>query len=61
MKGYFFVIAFIQKIKRINNADTFSQPTLIIFTKGANIFGYDCIYIHIHIHIYIYGLGPNPN
>ncbi len=29
----------------INNADSFSQPALIIFTKGADIFGYDCIYI----------------
>ncbi len=27
----------------INNADTFSQPHLIIFTKGADIFGHDCI------------------
>ncbi len=54
MKGYIFVIAFIKKIKRINNADQFSQPTLIIFTKGANIFGYDCIYIYTHTHIYIY-------
>ncbi len=31
------------KIKRINNSDTFSQPTLIIFTEGADIFGHDCI------------------
>ncbi len=35
-------------IKRINNADKFSQPSLIIFTysliiftKGAGIFGHD--------------------
>ncbi len=27
------------KIKRINNADLFSQPPLLIFTKGANISG----------------------
>ncbi len=33
-----------QKIKMINNADKFSQPTLIISTKGANIFGHDCLY-----------------
>ncbi len=25
------------KIKRINNADLFSQPPFLIFTKGANI------------------------
>ncbi len=33
----------IKKIKRINNADSFSQPSLIIFTKGADIFGHDSI------------------
>ncbi len=31
----------------INNADTFSQPSLIIFTKGANIFAHNCTYIYI--------------
>ncbi len=31
------------KIKRFNNADKFSQPSLIIFTKGANFFDHDCI------------------
>ncbi len=31
------------KIKRINNADLFSQPPLLIFIKGANISGGDCI------------------
>ncbi len=35
------------KIKRINNADLFSQPTLLIFIKGANISGGHCIYIFI--------------
>ncbi len=25
----------------------FSQPSLIIFTKVADIFGHDCIYIYI--------------
>ncbi len=30
------------KIKRINNSDAFSQASLIIFTKGDNIFGHDC-------------------
>ncbi len=29
----------------INNADLFSQPSWIIFTKGADIFGHDCINI----------------
>ncbi len=31
------------KIKRINNADLFSQLPLLIFTKGANISGGHCI------------------
>ncbi len=44
MKGWIFVI-FLNK--RINNADLFSQPSLIIFTKGADIFGHDCMYIYI--------------
>ncbi len=30
------------KIKRINNADLFSQPPLLIFIKGANISGGHC-------------------
>ncbi len=30
-------------IKRINNADSVSQSSLILFTKGADIFGHDCI------------------
>ncbi len=33
------------KIKRINNADLFSQPPLLIFIKGANISGGHCILI----------------
>ncbi len=33
------------KIKRINNADLFSQPPLLIFIKGAIISGGHCIYI----------------
>ncbi len=33
------------KIKRINNADLFSQLPLLIFIKGANISGGHCIYI----------------
>ncbi len=32
------------KIKRINNADLFSQPPLLIFIKGANISGGHCIF-----------------
>ncbi len=34
---------FERKIKRINNADLFSQPPLLIFTKGANISGGHCM------------------
>ncbi len=33
------------KIKRINNADLFSQPPLLIFIKGANISGGHCMYV----------------
>ncbi len=33
---------FLNEIKRINNADLFSQPPLLIFTKGANISGEHC-------------------
>ncbi len=43
------------KIKRINNADLFSQLPLLIFIKGANISGGHCIYIYIYIYIYIKG------
>ncbi len=46
------------KIKRINNADLFSQLPLLIFIKGANISGGHCIYIYIYIYmhsiLYIY-------
>ncbi len=42
------------KIKRINNADLFSQLPLLIFIKGANISGGHCIYIHTHTHTYIW-------
>ncbi len=37
-----------KKIKRMNNADTFSQPSLIIFTKGADIFGHDCVCVCVY-------------
>ncbi len=53
-------VNFWMKIKRINNADLFSQPPLVIFTKGANISGGHCIYYFFYIlyiiytHIYIY-------
>ncbi len=36
------------KIKRINNADLFSQPPLLIFTKGANISGGHCNYNNVY-------------
>ncbi len=36
----------IKKFKRINNAGLFSEPSLIIFTKGANNSDHDCIYIY---------------
>ncbi len=39
------------KIKRIKNADLFSQPPLVIFTKGANISGGHCI-SHFRKHLY---------
>ncbi len=55
------------KIKRINNADLFSQPPLLIFIKGANISGGHCTYYAIlknGIQIYssnFEGLKPAPN
>ncbi len=36
------------KIKRINNADLFSQTPFLTFIKGANISGGHCIYIYIY-------------
>ncbi len=55
---------FKQKIKRINNADLFPQPSLIIFTKGTNnscvqfMFNsphvYVYMYTHMHVYTYIY-------
>ncbi len=42
------------KIKRINNADLFSQLPLLIFIKGANISGGHCIYVYVYVYIYIY-------
>ncbi len=41
------------KIKRINNADLFSQLPLLIFIKGANISGGHCIYIYMKIIVYL--------
>ncbi len=43
------------KIKRINNADFFSQLPLVIFTKGANISGGHCIYIFFFLEVVSYG------
>ncbi len=40
MKSKIFVIK--KKIIRIDNADTFSQPPLNIFTKGANNYDHVC-------------------
>ncbi len=37
------------KIKRINNADLFSQPPLLIFIKGANISGGHCTWKYMEI------------
>ncbi len=34
-------------IKKVNDADLFSQPPLLIFTKGANIIGGHCIHWHL--------------
>ncbi len=42
------------KIKRINNADLFSQLPLLIFIKGANISGGHCIYMYMYMYIYVY-------
>ncbi len=42
------------KIKRINNADLFSQPPLLIFIKGANISGGHCNVPTILIYSYIF-------
>ncbi len=38
------LVNMIRKIRKINNADLFSQPPLLIFTKGANISGGHCIW-----------------
>ncbi len=51
-------LEFCELIKRINNADLFSQPPLLIFIKGANISGGHCIYIYIYIYIYYEGREP---
>ncbi len=42
-----------KKSKRINNADSFSQPSLIIFAKGADIFGRVCVCVCVCVYIYI--------
>ncbi len=44
----------------MNHADSFSQLSLIIFTKGANIFGHGCMlftsvqFTNVHILDYMY-------
>ncbi len=42
MKTYY--IFFEWKIKSINNADLFSQPSMLSFTKGANNSDHDCFF-----------------
>ncbi len=34
-----------KKFKKVNNVNLFSQHSLIIFTKDADIFGHDCTFI----------------
>ncbi len=34
-----------KKFKKVNNVNLFSQRSLIIFTKDADIFGHDCTFI----------------
>ncbi len=41
------------KIKWINNADLFSKPPLLIFTKGANISGGHCRQIDVTVILYV--------
>ncbi len=36
---------FKKKFKKVNNVNLFSQRSLIIFTKDADIFGHDCTFI----------------
>ncbi len=42
------------KIKRINNADLFSQTPFLTFIKGANISGGHCIYIYLQPTVFTY-------
>ncbi len=42
--NYYIKIPLVNMIRKINNADLFSQPPLLIFTKGANISGGHCIW-----------------
>jgi len=43
MKCYIFANVLNERSKRINNADLFLQPSLIIFTRGANNSDLNCI------------------
>ncbi len=45
---------FNKNIKRINNADKFSQPYLIIFTNGADIYIYMCVCVCVCVCLYIH-------
>ncbi len=47
---------FFWKIKRLSNADLFSQPPLLIFTKAAKISGGHCIFIVYLLYYHITGL-----
>ncbi len=49
-----FVIFFERKIKKINDADLFSQTPLLIFTKGANISGGHCMSVYVYILFILY-------
>ncbi len=51
MEGYIFKKKKKKKIKRINNAHLFSEPSLIIFTEGGNNSDHNCIHIYIYIYI----------
>ncbi len=55
MKGSIFVILLLN-IKRIDTTDSFSLPSLIIFTKGANNSDHDCIYLHLYEYVSMFNI-----
>ncbi len=57
MKGKFFCELFEWKIKKINNEDLFSQPPLLIFTKGVNISGGHCTYTYVDASLATVSIG----